>query len=163
MFWPKYQEENQKIFKEFQKSFRLGILRLILRYREKQGFRKRFQHRELVKRRGVEHHVRVLLEGEDMLLLPVPDRLPPGNRLHGGKPARSRVPHHPADFAVVGGGNAVVLINVEGGDGADINFEFIIFLTYQIYLFILIKLNVHILLKYYINNIYVFFIIFKYY
>ncbi len=70
---------------------------------------------------GVEHFVGVLLVGEDVLFLAAPYRIPVADGLLGGVAAVAGVADDAAQQAGVGGGDAVVAVEVQLGKAGDID------------------------------------------
>ncbi len=82
-----------------------------------------FEHRRLVQRGAVEDDVGVLLEGIDPPLLAATDRIPHGEGLTDRGTAGGIVPHGAAEQAQKAGGNAVVVVQIQGQKRADIHAE----------------------------------------
>ena len=89
-----------------------------------EGFGVGLEGGEFVVEGGVEGEVGFLLEGEDPGFFAAADAGPHGHGFEGGVAAELVVADEAADEAVVGGGDAVVGVEVELGEGADVNFEF---------------------------------------
>src|SRR5699024_12216027 len=63
--------DGHKIIKELHKTFGLHIFRLVFADTEKKRFRIELEAGKLIDKSGVEHHVRLLLERKDILLLEI--------------------------------------------------------------------------------------------
>ena len=77
----------------------------------------------LIDERRVEDHIRAVLEGEDVPLLPPPDGGPHLNGSPGAVAPGPGVPGDPPQEPGVGGGDAVVVVHIQGGQAADIDSE----------------------------------------
>ena len=82
------------------------------------------QHRQLVEGGGIEDHISLLLEGEDPPPLAPADALPHAEGILDGGAAGLEVPDSAAQKPQVAGGNAVVVIQVQGDQGTDIEAEY---------------------------------------
>ena len=66
---------------------------------------------------GVEYHIRFLLEGEYPALFAAANARPHRKRaLHGGA-ARFVIAHEAAEYAKIGGADAVMIVKIDGGEG----------------------------------------------
>lgn len=111
------------IVQDFYDVLHLVVAALLRLDGGKQGVDVLFQHGQLIERRAVEDHVRVLLEGEDPPLLPLLDGFPHGKGvLDRGAPGLV-VPDDAAQQPQIAGGDAVVIVQVQGQQGADIEPE----------------------------------------
>ncbi|MPM27552.1 hypothetical protein SDC9_74064 [bioreactor metagenome] len=79
------------------------------------------QRVQFVDHAGVEHHVGVLLEAEDVAVLPAADAGPLFQGLLGARPAGPVVADDPAEQADLGGGHPVEQIDVQPAQGADVD------------------------------------------
>ena len=79
------------------------------------------QHRQLVVQRGIEHAVGPLLVGEDPFLLAPADAGPHGEGLLRRGRAELIVPHDAPQQTHIRRADAVVVIQVDAGQGADEN------------------------------------------
>ena len=82
-------------------------------------FGQRPQHGQLVDEHGIDEEVRVLVVGIDVDVLAPAHLVPQGQGLGGRKVAELHIPHHAADEAVVRGGQGVVVVQIELGQGGD--------------------------------------------
>ena len=84
-----------------------------------QRFRLYFQRPEFVREGGIEHGVRFLLVGHDVLLLPGEHALPALDGLQGRVIAVLVIPHHAAQQPVVRRVDEVVVVDGDGGQRGD--------------------------------------------
>jgi hypothetical protein len=83
----------------------------------------RLECEQFVHQRGVEHHVTVFLIRENLTLLAAAHRLSARNRLCDRVAALARVAHDAPNQARVGGGDAVMAVEVDLRQGGDIHLE----------------------------------------
>ena len=81
------------------------------------------QNRELVEERRVEHHIGILLIGEDVFLLAAAHRAPALQRCHGTVAAHAVVADHATQQTVVGRRDAREVIHRYGGEAGDVDAE----------------------------------------
>ena len=86
---------------------------------QQQRLRHRAQHRQLVRQRGIEHGVAVLLKRKDPPLLAREHRIPPAKRRGRVVAARRRVSDDPSNQPAVRGAHPVVAIDVQLRDQLD--------------------------------------------
>ena len=115
---------RQKIVQVFQQPLSFDILIAVPRDAKEQRLHIGLEQGRLVDQSGVEDHIRAVLEWEDVVLLPAPDGGPHANRCLRAVPAGPGVPLDPPQKAGVGGGAAVVIVYIQGGQTADIDFIF---------------------------------------
>src|SRR5688572_10156945 len=92
-----------------------------MRHLSQERFSKRLERSQFISQGGVEHHVRILLEWKDMLLLPAPHRFPAADSLRSSVATLTRVAHNTAEEPRVSRGNTVVTIQVQLSQGRDVN------------------------------------------
>ncbi len=99
------------------------MLRRVGRHSEQLRLCKLLQHRLLVDQHRIEDRIRVVLVGENIFFLALPNLAPHGNGLPGTAPPESGVAHNAPQKPCIRGGNPVVLIDVQRGQGRDIDFK----------------------------------------
>ena len=75
---------------------------------------------------GIESGVGIFLEGENPFFLPPAHTRPASDGLDGGGVAIFMIAHDAAKQAVVGGGNPVMVVDAEGGEGRDVDLEYVV-------------------------------------
>lgn len=111
---------RQEPFEEGQQSLGFDEFGYAVGDLSQQRLGQRLERGQFIHQRGVEHHVTVFLVRENISLLAAAHRLPARDRLRGGVAALARVAHDAADQARVGGGDAVVAIQVDLRQGGDV-------------------------------------------
>jgi len=92
-----------------------------------QGFGVRAQDVEFEEQAGVEHNVGFFLIGEDILVFAVSDAGPLFEGAFDGKGSEMIVADDAAQQACLSGGDAVAGVDVQKEEGADIDFENVVF------------------------------------
>jgi len=82
-----------------------------------------FERGELIGQRRVEHHIRVLLVREDVLLLALAHGFPSADGIGGGVATVARVAQDATQHARIGGGDAVVAVQVQLREAGDVDAE----------------------------------------
>ena len=77
------------------------------------------QHGQLIDEHGIDEEVRVLVVGVDVDVLAPAHLVPQGQGVGGAEVAELHIPDHAADEAVVRGGQGVVVVQIELGQGGD--------------------------------------------
>ena len=104
---------RQEIAEEFQQPLGLDVLLAVLGHGKEQRLHIGLQQGSLIEQGGVEDHIRAVLVGEDVSLLPTADG---GPQLDGGPGViapGAGVPLDPAEQAGVCGGDAVVVVHIQ--------------------------------------------------
>ena len=100
------------------------VVALVLRLnRGEQGENVFFQHRQLIQRGAVENHVGILLIGENPPLFPPLDAVPHGERMLHRRPPGFVVPDDAPQEPQIAGGNAVVIVQIQWQQRADVKAE----------------------------------------
>ena len=81
-----------------------------------------FEYRQLEEQGGVEHHVGFLLEGVNPLLFSSHDGRATGDGLSSGIVAVFVVADYAAKETDIDGGNPVVVVDIDRGEGGDKDF-----------------------------------------
>ena len=85
------------------------------------GLHDLFQHRDFIEKRGIEDHICQTLELENISSFPFSHIFPREQRFLRAMTAELHIPHHAAQQAGIGGGNAVVIIDGELRQGTQID------------------------------------------
>ena len=113
--------DAEKIFQKFQQPVGLKKLGSVPFHAVQKRLRVLLEHGKLVDQSGIEHGVGALLEGENIFLLPSSDGIPHPQGMCGAGSPGSGIPHQAADQPAVRGGDPVVVVHVQAGQGADID------------------------------------------
>src|ERR1017187_6676780 len=105
--------DRQKPLQEGEQAFGLNVFGGPEDHLAQQRLGHQSKRRKLVNQGRVEHLICVLLVGENVLLLPTADRFPVANGLLGGVAAVASVADDAAEQTGVGGGNAVVPVEIQ--------------------------------------------------
>jgi len=111
---------GQEPFQEGEQALGLDVLGGAVGDLAQQRFDEGLEDRQLVDQRRVEHHVGVFLEGKDITLLAPADGVPAFDGILGAVAALAGIPDDAADQAGIGGGDAVLVVEVELREGRDI-------------------------------------------
>ena len=98
----------------------IGILRLDC---GQQRIDMLLQHRQFIQSGTVEDHIRFLLIREDPSALPALHRIPHGQCVLHRRTTGLIIPHRSAQQPQITGGDAVVIVQIQGQQGADIQLE----------------------------------------
>lgn len=115
--------DREEVVEELEEALRLLILRLVRLDLEQERCREELQYRQLIDHAGVHHHIRGFLVREDVLILSPAYAVPHGDGVLRAVAAGAVVAHDAAEEAAIRRRYAVVVVDIDLGQGGDIDLE----------------------------------------